>query len=208
MTLVQRAKHEWTHADALSEGASAAAGIHPPESAPSGADSAVVRAARRGDRAAWGSLYRTYARMVHAVLLARVPRQDAEDLTHEVFARAMRAIGTLRDDARVGAWLAAAARNLGSDHLRRTKHAPRGGAGEPETQDEGAVRIGDEASRALEAIGRLPEAYRETLLMRFVEGLTGPQIAARTGMTHGSVRVNLCRGMELLRSELGMKEAP
>jgi len=39
----------------------------------------------------------------------------------------------------------------------------------------------------------LPDAYRETLILRLVEGMTGPEIAARTGLTHGSVRVNLHR---------------
>jgi RNA polymerase sigma-70 factor (ECF subfamily) len=54
----------------------------------------------------------------------------------------------------------------------------------------------------LEAVRSLPDAYRETLILRLVEGMTGPEIAARTGMTHGSVRVNLHRGMEQLRAKL------
>ena len=49
----------------------------------------------------------------------------------------------------------------------------------------------------------LPEPYREPLILRLVEGMTGPEIATRTGLTHGSVRVNLCRGMEMLREKLG-----
>jgi RNA polymerase sigma-70 factor (ECF subfamily) len=48
----------------------------------------------------------------------------------------------------------------------------------------------------------LSEAYRETVILRLVEGMTGPEIAAHTGMTHGSVRVNLHRGMEQLRAKL------
>ena len=53
-------------------------------------------------------------------------------------------------------------------------------------------------------IRSLPEAYRETLILRLVEGMTGPEIAARTGLTAGSVRVNLYRGMQQLREKLGM----
>jgi RNA polymerase sigma-70 factor (ECF subfamily) len=41
------------------------------------------------------------------------------------------------------------------------------------------------------------------LILRLVEGMTGPEIAARTGLTHGSVRVNLHRGMQQLRAKLG-----
>ena len=55
------------------------------------------------------------------------------------------------------------------------------------------------------AIRTLPEAYRETLIMRLVEGMTGPEIAERTGLTADSVRVNLCRGMKLLRERLEAK---
>ena len=39
-------------------------------------------------------------------------------------------------------------------------------------------------------------------MLRLVEGMTGPEIAARTGLTDGSVRVNLHRGMKLLREKL------
>jgi RNA polymerase sigma-70 factor, ECF subfamily len=60
-----------------------------------------------------------------------------------------------------------------------------------------------EALAALETIRTLPEAYRETLVLRLVEGLTGPEIAGRTGLTAASVRVNLHRGMKLLRERLG-----
>ena len=54
----------------------------------------------------------------------------------------------------------------------------------------------------LAVLRTLPETYRETLAMRLVEGLTGPQIAEATGLTHGSVRVNLSRGMKLLQDAL------
>ncbi len=58
----------------------------------------------------------------------------------------------------------------------------------------------------LATIRRLPEAYRETIILRFVEGMTGPEIAARTGLTPDSVRVNLCRGVKLLRVYLKERE--
>jgi RNA polymerase sigma-70 factor (ECF subfamily) len=54
----------------------------------------------------------------------------------------------------------------------------------------------------LAIIQRLPESYREPLVLRLVEGMTGPEIAARTGLAPDSVRVNLCRGMKLLRDQL------
>lgn len=63
-----------------------------------------------------------------------------------------------------------------------------------------------QALEALAAIRSLPESYRETLLMRLVARMSGPEIAMRTGMTPGSVRVNLHRGMKLLRERLGVED--
>ena len=62
---------------------------------------------------------------------------------------------------------------------------------------------GPRRSRSWRSSGTCLEAYRETLALRLVEGMTGPEIAERTGLTPGSVRVNLHRGMKLLRERLG-----
>ncbi|HKA87693.1 MAG TPA: sigma-70 family RNA polymerase sigma factor [Haliangiales bacterium] len=166
-----------------------------------GADAPLVAAARRGDRFAFGALHARYGKMVHAILLGRVPARDAADLVQDVFLRALERIASLRDDAAFGGWLAQIARHRAADHLR----ARRGESGLPEdlaARDAGTGRA--EAAQALAAIRALPDAYCETLLMRLVEGMTGDEIAARTGLTPGSVRVNLHRGMRLLRERLGL----
>lgn len=164
----------------------------------------LVNAARRGDRAAFGRLHDRYASMVHAIALARVPVPDAHDLVQDVFVEAMGKLHALRDALAFGPWLAAIARNLANDHLRRkrrnklmTNSAVRVSSELPASQ-----RDSDEASRILDVIRTLPDAYAETLVLRLVEQLTGPQIAACTGMTPGSVRVNLHRGMQMLKRAL------
>jgi RNA polymerase sigma-70 factor (ECF subfamily) len=162
------------------------------------ADERLVQAARDGDRGAFGRLYAAYARMVHGILLARVPRGDVEDLVQDVFLLALRRLPTLRDPAAFGGWLAMIARNRATDHHRRgrdTAELPDDLAAASHPEDEGA--------RVLAAIRGLPDAYRETLMLRLAEGMTGPEIAERTGMTAGSVRVNLHRGFKLLRQRLG-----
>jgi len=164
-----------------------------------------VAAAQDGDRSAFGKLYERYARMVHGVLLARVPVGEVDDLVQDVFMRALRRLSTLRDAGSFGAWLAAIARNVANDYHRRS--VPE----EPLTDDASDEEIqygtscADQdalAGAILEVVKSLSETYRETLILRLVEGMTGPEIAARTGMTHGSVRVNLHRGMEQLRARL------
>lgn len=174
----------------------------------------VVAAARAGDRRAWAELYARLAPAVHGVLLARVGKTDADDLTQEVFVRAMRQISQLRDDSAIGAWLVNIARNEARDHGRRGRRVGgtlrlvglRGGGLPMDGHAQAGGGPDDDARRraasVLEAIRSLPEAYHETLVLRLVEGLTGPQIAAALEMTHGSVRVNLTRGMEMLRGRL------
>ena len=165
-------------------------------------DDGLIRAAAAGDRPAFGELYVRYARMVHGILLARVPPGDAEDLVQDVFLSAMKQLGKLRTAAAFRGWLGAIARNRAMDYFR--------GAREEAPLDErvaagrgAGAESGVNGTAALDAIRNLPEAYRETLTMRLVEGMTGPEIARQTGLTPDSVRVNLCRGMKLLREALG-----
>src|SRR5580658_27041 len=168
-------------------------------------DATWVAAARDGDRAAFGQLYERYARMVHGVLLAKVPVGEVDDLVQDVFIKALRRLSALREAASFGAWLAAIARNVAHDYHRRS-------VPEEPLPDDASNREtrygtsgGDQNSPSaaiLEAVLSLSETYREILILRLVEGMTGPEIAARTGMTHGSVRVNLHRGMEQLRAKL------
>jgi RNA polymerase sigma-70 factor (ECF subfamily) len=165
----------------------------------------LVEAARGGDRAAFGRLYERYARMVHGVLLAKVPLVEVDDLVQDVFMTALRRLSTLRETGSFGAWLAAIARNRSHDYHRRS--VPEDQLGDDtHDKDIGSRNAGGgaegPAAAILEAVKSLPAAYKETLILRLVEGMTGPEIAARTGMTHGSVRVNLHRGMQQLRAKL------
>ncbi len=178
------------------------------------ADTAIVAAARGGDRAAFGYLYARYARMVHGILLARVPPAEVDDLVQDVFLLALRQLHALRDDAAFGGWLAMIARNRANDFHRRTPRTQLGEPANTELQRDLPGRSGEssgpsaEALAALAAIRSLPEAYRETLMLRLVEGMTGPEIAARTGLAPASVRVNLHRGMKQLREKLGKESRP
>ena len=159
--------------------------------------------ARAGDRAAFAALYERFASAVHGVLVATAPVAEAHDLVQEVFLLALRAIPRLEEPERVGPWLLAIARNRAKDaHKARRVAVELSDANEPAERERGDAGDAQEAEAALRAIRALPESYRETLVLRLVEGLSGPEISARTGLTHGSVRVNLHRGMKLLREEL------
>jgi len=162
---------------------------------------ALVNAVLEGDREGFGRLYDLYAPLVHGILLARVPRLEVEDLVQDIFLHAFKKLHTLRDSAAFGPWIAMIARNRAVDYYRRSRETV-------EFTDDlrGTDKQQSKAAEILELIRNLPEAYRETLVLRLVEGMTGPEIAARTGLTAASVRVNLHRGMKLLREKLTLTE--
>jgi RNA polymerase sigma-70 factor, ECF subfamily len=175
---------------------------------PDDSDAALVRASQQGHRDSFGQLYQRYARLVHGILLARVPAIEGEDLVHEVFLRALPRLHSLREAARFGAWLAAITRNMAKDYYRhprvRIECSDDSAAADASAAPSGQTNS-EEAAEILESVRSLPEAYRETLILRLVEGMTGPEIAAKTGLSHGSVRVNLNRGMQQLREKLGQR---
>jgi len=171
----------------------------------SGDSASLVSAARAGDRAAFGALYARYAKMIHGILLAKVPAHDVDDLLQDVFLRALPKLRDLRDVTRFGPWLAAIARNRANDYYRQSGSAAAliDSFSEEDTEEPASAPApGANAAMILALVRSLPEAYSETLILRLVEGMTGPEIAERTGLTPGSVRVNLHRGMKQLREKL------
>ena len=172
----------------------------PPKAASSVEHVPLVVSAQRGDREAFGELYRRFSRAVHGVLVAHLPGRDADDLVQDVFLHALTKLQELREPAAFGAWICTIARRRAADHYRR---APAQEVFTDAVSPAASPDLIAQAHAALAAIRSLPEAYRETLALRLVEGLSGPEIAAATGLTPDSVRVNLHRGFRLLRERLG-----
>jgi RNA polymerase sigma-70 factor (ECF subfamily) len=162
----------------------------------------LVRSAVGGDQRAFATLFARFAPMVHAILLSRLPPADAEDQVQEVFLTAWKKLAQLDDPDVFGAWLGTIARHRAVDVFRR--HHPT----EPLEDAFADARASSsdvvDARHVLRAIRSLPEAYRETLVMRLCEGMSGPEISEVTGLEPGSVRINLHRGMKLLREKLGI----
>lgn len=81
----------------------------------------LVRSASAGDRAAFEEIYRRYSRLVHAIVLARVPVSDAEDLVQDVFVAVFRKLHLLRTPAGFRGWLCAIARNRATEFHRAAR---------------------------------------------------------------------------------------
>ena len=180
-------------------------------------DEQLVALAQAGSSEAFASLFRRY-RPAIARYAGRLLGDDAraEDIVQEVFLSALRSIGSLDRPSGFKPWLYRIAHNTCVDHMRRTYRGdevsmdanPLPASEEirlfrraPSTH--AAVTQREDFKNLREAFGGLPPSQSEVLVMRELEGLSYDEIAARMGITRGSVESMLFRARQGLRDEYG-----
>ena len=178
----------------------------------SDSETALVRRAQTGDRAAFEELVRRSTRLVFARLyLETGSTHRAEDLLQETLLRAYRSLPRLSDPAGYRAWLLSIAHNVTIDAARRDdrrKRSPTGNstplravhAKEP-APDEACHRE-ETRQQVLAALRSLPEEYRMPLALRYLTGADYDAIGEQLGLTNGSLRGFLHRGLKMLRDRL------
>jgi RNA polymerase sigma-70 factor (ECF subfamily) len=181
------------------------AGETPAEVAPRPRDAerAAIEACKRGEREAFDQLVVRHQRGVYRLCYRYVNNhEDANDLTQEVFLRAWRAIGRFRGRSAFSTWLYRigvnaclnfrAARRPPAQELPETIAHPGIGAAERVESDE-------QSRRVREAVGRLPEKQRATLILKIYHELTHQEVAQILGSTVGTVKANLFHALGNLR---------
>ena len=186
-------------------------------------DEMLVQRSQAGDRAAFEQLVRRTARLVYSRLYleatspaARDPHR-IDDLVQETFLTAWRSIRQVSDPHGFRSWLLSVARTAAADAHRHASRKKRGGGGPgadlevvaPHLADDGptpaeAVEIEEGRRRVLERLNALPEEYRLPLTLRYIAGADYDTIGRQLGLSNGSLRGLLSRGMAKLRE--AMKE--
>jgi RNA polymerase sigma-70 factor, ECF subfamily len=167
-----------------------------------GLERRAIAAAKRGE---WDGIHYLYARYADDVLnyVRSIVRDhhEAEDITHNVFAKLITAINRYEERAvPFAAWITRVARNAALDHLRARRQIP---VDEVRTTDPGDKGVELERRQCLqEALAGLPEEQRRVLLLRHVVGLSPPEIAERLERTESSVHGLHHRGRARLRAAL------
>lgn len=181
-------------------------------------DEALWDAYVRGDAAAFDALLERVGPKVYAFCL-RMVRQPAraEDLTQEVFLRALRHRDTFEGRSKVSTWLLTIARNVCTDEARRRQHRAHASLDQPAVEGQsplserlpGPARDGEgramdaEFSDALErALQALPAEQREVFLLREVEGVPFADIAEMTGVPVNTVKSRMRYALGALRLHL------
>jgi RNA polymerase sigma-70 factor, ECF subfamily len=158
---------------------------------------------RAGDPEALGELYDLHGARVHAVA-ARVDRDSAEDVTHEVFLKLWRHGARFDGRARLATWLYRLTLNAALDHQRRRRVRAAAGLDSiteaPSVADDG----GDPSRLDLAvALAELPTRLRWPIMLRFYAGLDYAEIARTLGCREGTVASRLSRALARLGARLG-----
>ena len=167
----------------------------------------VADALRGGETAAIEELYERYGRTVFAYLASRIgDRAAAEDVHQQVFTELWRRHDEF-DPARAGlfTWVMTIARSRAVDHLRRSLPEPREPSraaqlAEAETAEREPIEELVERWRVAELLERIPAEEARLLRMRFYDELTQREIAERTGIALGTVKMRMIQALDRLRA--------
>ncbi len=187
---------------------------------------ALAAAAIGGDEEALRALWEAHRRWVAAILLAHKPREaDLDDLLQEVAAIVVAKLGEVRDGGALRPWLRTVAISVARTDARKRRRAGQpgwlrrvaralGGAaaaaghdGRPRHDEPGvSAAVQEEGRRLMDLARRLPDGYREPLLLKCIRGLSYRQIGEMLGLPETTVETRIARGRRMLR-ELAEREA-
>jgi RNA polymerase sigma-70 factor (ECF subfamily) len=175
-------------------------------------DTALVMRARDGDRAAFEELVRRTSRLVFARLYLDTGKVDrVEDLLQETYLLAFRSLRQLGDAAGFRTWLLTIAHNVLINDARRAARQKRAvppteirltlvPSAEP-PPDKAAER-NELRLQVLSVLRSLPTEYQLPLTLRYIAGADYESISEQLGLTNGSLRGLLYRGLKMLRDRL------
>ena len=176
-------------------------------------DRSAVEAARRDPRA-FEALYRKYVAQVYNFALYELRDPNAaEDLTAQVFLRALTGLPSFREQGEAPSssfrvWLFQIARNALSNERRRVRRHPDAPldlalevASTDDVQAQAVER--DQLARAWQAIEGLPVERRRALVLRFVGEMSTREIGEVLGRSEGATRVLIHRALQTVSRQLG-----
>ena len=175
------------------------------------AERSLLERLLRGDERTWRQVFETHRDRIYGLCLRIMRnREEAEDISQEVFLRAVRAIGTFRGDASLNTWLHQIAHNLCLTRLAAAKKNIESASdcswitdlvSEAPGSDRSLASI--ELREALElAIGELEPVFREAILLREVEDQSYEEIARVTGVSVNTVKTRIHRARTKLKQRL------
>lgn len=164
----------------------------------------LLLSAKEGSLEAFTRLYEIYFPMVFRRVNYLVPYQDVEDVTQEIFIATMRSLKGFRGEAKFSTWLRTLTNRQVAEYYRRKRH--------PEVEISEQVQAPhnpsatDEAIQLRQALRKLPEKYREVLLLRFVEEMPFNEIALHLGCSREAAKSLFRRAISALQKQVAFDD--
>ena len=194
---------------------------------PAESDAELVARLQRGDDGAFEAVVRAYGGRLLSVARRLLGNDaDAQDAVQDAFVRAFKAIHTFEGRAQLSTWLHRIVVNTALMKLRQRRRKPEESMDEllPDFRSDGHQAVGardwsdallerkETAAIVREAIARLPDQYREVLVLRDIEDRDTAEAAELLGTTPNVIKVRLHRARQALRTlldrEFHIKGAP
>jgi RNA polymerase sigma-70 factor (ECF subfamily) len=162
------------------------------------AERSVIEAAQRDPRL-FADLYERNFERVYAFVVGRLRNRDeAEDITAEVFHQALANLPRFQwRGVPFAAWLLKIAANAMNDHYQRMRKEREAVPLEPPAET--YLQETEDRARLFRLVGRLPADQRSVIVMRFAEQKSIREIAGQLGRTEGAVKQLQFRGLKSLR---------
>jgi len=175
-------------------------------------DATLVRASLEGDRDAFGVLISRHARSILSLTTRMLGSADAEDVAQETFVAAYKALASFKFDAKFSTWLYRIGVNKCTDSLRARRPetsldaaADDGGAAIDVSSDETPHWELEQAELAWEldkGIQALPQLYRESFVLRHIEGLGYEEMSAILGVHRDTLKMRVYKARTILCQSL------
>lgn len=168
----------------------------------------LIAASKEGDTEAFGALYDHFFLQVYRYAAFRLPKEVAEDVTADIFVKAWEKLHTYKAQKGVpfSAWLFRIARHSVIDTYRTNRGFEEVPEQLPDTdslnQTETRAHRRDTVRSVQDALNKLPNRYREILLLSFVSELPHSEIARILRLTEGAVRILKLRALRKLEALL------
>lgn len=176
-------------------------------------DADLVRRASDGDPTGFEELVRRTSRLVFSKIYLDIgDKHKAEDLTQETFLLAYRSLRSLRSPDGFRPWLLTIANNVVTDEIRKAQRQKRSApprseveltalSGTEQSPDQ-SLELNERRDQVLAVLRSLPDEYRLPLTLRYIAGADYETISTQLGLTNGSLRGFLHRGLKILRDRM------
>lgn len=171
----------------------------------------IIRAAQKGEESAVTTLYQTYAQAIYRYIAYRVPVDEAEDLTAEVFVSMVESLPRYKiSEVPFEAWLYRIARARIADHYRQSTRHPTTelleSTPESGTMPEEQILLDQEAGELRDALRQLSQEQQDVLLLRFVNHKSHEEVSHMLNKSVSAVKTIQHRALTQLAALLGSEK--